>query len=129
MSRYAKVFIIAYAFVRSSRLEVFCEKGVLRNFAKFTGNHLRQTLFLNKVAGLRPQAVTQVSETLTFLRTPFHTEHLWWLLLFCVLYAKFMFKMLEFVFPFLAFYISLKQKTTDETRPLTWFQIKKHVLR
>ena len=27
-------------------------KVVLRNFAKFTGNHLYQSLFLNKVAGL-----------------------------------------------------------------------------
>ena len=26
-------------------------KGVLKNFAKFTGKHLRQSLFLNKVAG------------------------------------------------------------------------------
>ena len=39
---------------RSSRLEVFRRKGVLRNFTKFTGNYLRQSLFLNKVAGLRP---------------------------------------------------------------------------
>ena len=39
---------------RSSRLEVFCRKGVLRNFAKFTGKHLCQSLFFNKVAGLRP---------------------------------------------------------------------------
>ena len=39
---------------RSSRPDVFCKKGVLRNFAKFTGKHLRQSLFLNKVAGLRP---------------------------------------------------------------------------
>ena len=30
--------------------EMFCKKGVLRNFAKFTGKQLRQTLFLNKVA-------------------------------------------------------------------------------
>ena len=30
------------------------KKGVLRNFAKFTGKHLRQRLFFNKVAGLRP---------------------------------------------------------------------------
>ena len=30
---------------RSSRPEVFCEKGVLRNFAKFTGQHLCQSLF------------------------------------------------------------------------------------
>ena len=29
--------------------EVFCKKGVLENFAKFTGRHLWQSLFLNKV--------------------------------------------------------------------------------
>ena len=29
-------------------------KGVLRNFAKFTGKHLCQSLFFNKVANLRP---------------------------------------------------------------------------
>ena len=29
---------------------VFCKKGVVRNFAKFTGKHLCQSLFLNKVA-------------------------------------------------------------------------------
>ena len=31
-------------------------KGVLRNFVKFTGKHLPQRLFYNKVAGLRPEA-------------------------------------------------------------------------
>ena len=36
---------------RSSRPEVFCKKSVLRNFAKFTGKHLYQSLFFNKVAG------------------------------------------------------------------------------
>ena len=40
----------------SSRQEVFCEKGVLRNFTKFAGKYLCQSLFFNKVAGLRPQA-------------------------------------------------------------------------
>ena len=35
--------------VRSSRT-VFCKKGVLRNFAKFTGKNLFQGLFFNKVA-------------------------------------------------------------------------------
>ena len=39
---------------RSSRPEMFCKKGVLRNFAKFTGRHLCQSLFFNKVAGLKP---------------------------------------------------------------------------
>ena len=36
----------------SSRPEVFCKKGVLRNFAKFTGKSLCQSLSFNKVAGL-----------------------------------------------------------------------------
>ena len=31
------------------------KKGVLKNFAKFTGKHLCQSLFFNKVAGLRLQ--------------------------------------------------------------------------
>ena len=30
------------------------KKGVLENFAKFLGKHLCQSLFFNKVAGLRP---------------------------------------------------------------------------
>ena len=48
---------------RSSLPEVFCRKGVLRNFAKFTGKQLCQSLFFNKVAGLRPvkkETLTQV---------------------------------------------------------------------
>ena len=43
--------------IRSIRPEVFCKKGVLRNFAKFTGKHLRQSLFFNKVEGLRAESV------------------------------------------------------------------------
>ena len=38
---------------RSSRQEVFCKKGVLRELAKFTGKHLCQSLFFNKVTGLQ----------------------------------------------------------------------------
>ena len=38
---------------RSSRLEVFCKKGVLKNFTKFSG---KQGLFFYKVVGLRRQA-------------------------------------------------------------------------
>ena len=33
--------------------EVFCKKCVLKNFANFTGKQLCQSLFFNKVAGLR----------------------------------------------------------------------------
>ena len=38
---------------RTGRPEVFRKKGVLRNFAKFTGKHLYQSLFFNEVAGLQ----------------------------------------------------------------------------
>ena len=40
--------------IRSSCPEVFSKKGVLRYFAKFTGKHLCESFFFNKVAGLRP---------------------------------------------------------------------------
>ena len=39
---------------RSSHRRCSVRKGVLRNFAKFTGKRLCQGLFFNKVAGLRP---------------------------------------------------------------------------
>ena len=39
---------------RSSRLEVFCKNGVLKNFAKFTGEHLYGDLFFNKAAACKP---------------------------------------------------------------------------
>ena len=74
---------------RSSRPEVFCKLGTLRNFTKFTGKHLCQGLFLNKVEGLRPTTLLKKSlwhrcftvNFAKFLRTPFFTEHLRWLLL------------------------------------------------
>ena len=66
--------------VRSSRLEVFRKKDVLRNFAKFTGKQLRQSLSFNKVAGLRPATLLKKRKRLRhrcfpvdfpkFLRTP-----------------------------------------------------------
>ena len=74
---------------RSSRPEVFCKKGVLRNFAKFAGKHLCQSLFFNKVAGLKPATLLKKRfwrrcfpvNFAKFLRTPFFTEQLRWLLL------------------------------------------------
>ena len=75
---------------RSSRPEVFCKKDVLRNFAKFTGKHLCQSLFFNKVAGLRPATLFKKRlwhrcspvNFVKFLRTRFFIEHLRWLLLY-----------------------------------------------
>ena len=74
---------------RSSRPKVFCKKCVLKNFAKFTGKHLCQSLLFNKVAGLRPANLLIKRlwhrcfpvNFAKFLRTPFLTEHLRWLLL------------------------------------------------
>ena len=43
-----------YGPFRSSRPEVFCKKGVHKNFTKFTEKHLCQSLFFNNVAGLWP---------------------------------------------------------------------------
>ena len=77
---------------RSSRPEVFCKKGVLRNFTKFTGKHLCQSPFLIK---LQASGLKLLKKRLwhtcfpvnfaKFLRTPFRTEHLRWLLLQMVL--------------------------------------------
>ena len=41
-----------FTFNRSSHQRCSIKKGVLRNFTKFTGKHLCQSLFFNKVAGL-----------------------------------------------------------------------------
>ena len=69
---------------RSSCPEVFCKRGILRNFTKFTGIHPRQSLFFNKVTGLRPATLLKKRLLdrcfpvifVKFLRTPFYTEHL-----------------------------------------------------
>ena len=47
----AEYIHVSRAYIRSSRPEVFCKKVLLRNFVKFTGKHLCQSLFFNKVAG------------------------------------------------------------------------------
>ena len=50
-----------HAFVRSSRPDVLCKKGVLRNFGKFIEKHMCQKLLFNKVAGLRPATLLKKS--------------------------------------------------------------------
>ena len=52
---------------RSNHPEVFCEKGVLRNFGKFTGKHLCQNLFLIK---LQACEFSEISKNTFFYRTP-----------------------------------------------------------
>ena len=64
------------------QLKVFCKNGVLRNFTKFTGKHMCQSLFFNKGAGLRPRTLSKRdSGTGVFLwffaklRNTYFTEH------------------------------------------------------
>ena len=74
---------------RCSRPEVFCRKSVLKNFAKFKGELLCQSLLFEKVAGLRPYlfikngtpAQVFSCEFCKTSKNTFFTEHLWWLLL------------------------------------------------
>ena len=73
---------------RSSCPNMFCKKGVLRNFAKFTGKYLCQSLFFNKV--FKKVTLVQVlySEFCKVSESTFFTEHLWWLLLWFILVAS-----------------------------------------
>ena len=64
---------------------MICKKGILRNFKKFTGKQLCQSLFFNKVAELRPatllknEILAQVfsCEFCEISKNTFLTEHLW----------------------------------------------------
>ena len=75
------VFAITIQMItRSSHKRCSVRKGVLGKFAKFTGKHLCQVLFYNKIAG--PKSATLFKKRLwhrcfsmnfaKFLRTPFH---------------------------------------------------------
>ena len=74
---------------------MFCRKGVLRSFAKFTGKHLCQGFFFNKFAGLRPAILLKMRlwhryflvNFGEFLRGPFLTKHLRWLLLYLAFFS------------------------------------------
>ena len=65
-------------FYNERRNPVFCKKGFLRNCIKFTGKHLCQSLFFNKVAG-RPATLLKrrlwhryfLVNFVQFLRNPF----------------------------------------------------------
>ena len=90
--KYVKSFYLSSSYRRCS-----ARKGVLRNFAKFTGKHLCQSVFFNKVASLRPESLflqncrpqacnfikndtlAQVfsCENCEISKNTFFTEHLW----------------------------------------------------
>ena len=68
-----------YLTFRSSHRRCSLRKGVLRNFTKFTGKHLCQSLYFNKVAGLKTATLLKSRfwhrcfpvNFVKFLRTPF----------------------------------------------------------
>ena len=66
-----------YPKTRSSRPDVFCKKGFLRNFAKFIGKHLCRpgTLFKKRLTRVFSCEFCEIS------KNTFFTEHLRWLLL------------------------------------------------
>ena len=58
--------------------EVFCKKKCsYRNITKFTGEHLCQSLFFNKVTGLGPLEQVFSCEFCEISKKIFFTEHLW----------------------------------------------------
>ena len=73
------LLILKVSVFRSSHRRCSMKKGVLRNFTKFRGKRLCQSLFFNKVAGLRPATLLKKRlwhrcfpvNFAKFLRTPF----------------------------------------------------------
>ena len=79
------IFNLMVSMGRSSHQRCFVKKGVLRNFAKFTGKHLCHRLFFNNVADLRHATLLKKIlwhrcfpvNFVKSLRTPFlYIEHL-----------------------------------------------------
>ena len=80
--------VVQLIVIRSSRPEVFCKKGVLRNLTKLTGKHLCQSIFFNKV-------------------TPFYTERLWWLLCVILFHLTALSELMLYCFIFIVLLIKL----------------------
>ena len=109
---------------RSSCSQMFFQIGVLKNFAKFTRKHQSQSLFFNKVAGLRPATLLKKrlwhrcfpANFAKLLRTPFRLEHLFQLLLNVTFETseplKWKYACLDSVVPF---HLSRSKKRTFET--------------
>ena len=57
--------------------DAFYKKGVLKNFAKLTGKHLFQGLFLNKVTKKETLAQAFSCEFCEIFKNTFFTKQLW----------------------------------------------------
>ena len=69
--------------------KVFFEESLIRNFAKFEGKHLCESLFFNKVVGLSPATLLKVTLaqvfSCEFYKKPFLQNSSWQLFLQLVL--------------------------------------------
>ena len=66
---------------RSSRPDVFCKIGVLRNFTKFTGKPVYQSLFFGLQLKKETLVLVFSCEFCEISKNTFFIEHLQWLLL------------------------------------------------
>ena len=75
--------IVHYQPFRSSHRRCPIQKVVFENFVKFTGKHLRQSLFFNKLAGWGSETLPQVFFCVfcEIFKNTFSLEYLQWLLL------------------------------------------------
>ena len=78
------VLALVFPHVRSSHQRCSVKKDVLRNFGKFTGKHLCQSLFFNKVAGaacnlIKKETLAQVfsCEFCGISKNTILAEHVW----------------------------------------------------
>ena len=91
------IWQIPFGRFRSSHHKCSMKKGVLRNITKFTGKHLCQSLFFNKVAGLRAATKKKLWPTCfpvifaKFLRTAYLQNTSGWLLLILFVACFFIF--------------------------------------
>ena len=79
-NQFSCIYIYQFRQSRSSQRRCSVRKVVLRNFAKFTGEHLRQSLLFNKVAGLiKKETPAQVfsCEFCEISTNTFFIEHPW----------------------------------------------------
>ena len=137
--------------LRSSHRRCSVKKGVLRNFAKFTGKHLCQSLSFNKVAGgacnfIKKDTLAQVFsyEFCEVSKNTFFTEHVWapasrafsirfwilWICLICLFPTFQKFKKFEnkkcfpriIIFCFSSvWFFTISQAIDDKIRNVPWF--------
>ena len=88
----SRYLIFRVYFSRGNQPEVFCKKGFLESFAKFTGKFPCQSLFFLRPATFLKKRLWHrcfPRNFAKFVRTPSLTEHLRWLLLFLTMPKKY----------------------------------------